>query len=301
MGRQFGGARPGPAYLDRVGRPFIAVEGQNQQIGVAVHDRQQVVEVVGHTPRQPPESLHLGSLAQLLFEDFVLGEVFHGSDGDLGLAGALSHRRDVDPDPDLPAALCDIALLHFISVIAAGKQVVEQSPSRVSVRGVREVEDVQLAQFGVVVAEEPAECRVAFKPLPIPVDQEHSQRRLVEDGPNTSLARLEGGFGCPAGRYVTSHELDGRSPVECHRGGDDLHVERRAVQSQMALLHERLGLAAGQHATHPDPNQVLLFGRNVLDHGPAIHLHRATRAIHLDGGAVDEHGQTVLMDDDGVR
>ena len=70
-GQELPGQRGGPlsGLSDLVDVPahlVVAGETREQELGVAVDDRQQIVEVVGDAPRQSPDRLDLLGLPQLL-------------------------------------------------------------------------------------------------------------------------------------------------------------------------------------------------------------------------------------------
>ena len=253
-----------------------------------------------HSACQPSESLHLGRLAQLLFEDLVLGQILDSPDGNLGLTRALPHRRDMHPNPYLSPAFGDIAFLDLVAVIAARKQVVEQSPSSLSIRRVRDIEDVEPAQFGVLVAEKAAEGCVALEPTPVLVDQQHPERRLVENGPHTRLTRLEGRFGLLSRADVPRYELHGGSSVESHRRGNDLYVELRPVELDVPFLDQRYGLSLTQHPGDPGGHQSLICGCDTLDDRVLRQLLEAVPAVQFDCGAVGEDKPSVLMNHNRV-
>jgi len=238
---------------------------------------------VGHPP-QPPEPPS-GSLAQLLFEDFVLGEsstVRRRS----GAAG-LSRTGETWTGPRSPASLCDSASPFIIR--HCGRQTGRRAvASRVlGPRGA--VKSKTLAcQFGVVVAEGAAELPRCLQAFPFPVDQEIP----ATTGSKTARtrARLAWRAASVARRAViVTSTSSWQVAVRMSPGGDDLHVERLPSVSDGAPPRRSLPLVA---STHPDPNRSCCSAQRTRSR--ACHtLPRYSRHTISMAGAVDEQARPV--------
>ena len=60
-------------YLISIG--VVGFQPSQDEVAVADDGGELVVEVVGHAPRQPPDGVHLGRLAELLLQPPALGDV----------------------------------------------------------------------------------------------------------------------------------------------------------------------------------------------------------------------------------
>ena len=129
LGAALAGGRDHVGGLLQVG---AGLEGQTQRLGVADHDRQQIVEVVREAAGELADRLHLLRLRQLLFGPLAAGEVVDHADEDgaallLRLADreihgkgravlALAHHLAADAD-DL--ALAGVQVVGEIAVMLA--------------------------------------------------------------------------------------------------------------------------------------------------------------------------------------
>ena len=255
---------------------------------------------MGHAAGEPPQSLHLGGLPQLGFQRLVFGYVLDGADGKLGLPGTAPDRGDMHASPDLATILGQVALLHLVAVVALGEQVGQELTAGLDVDRVRVVQDRQPSQLLRVVTKQPPVGRVALNPMSIPVDEEHSERRLVEDRPHPGLAGLKCRFGLLARRDVAGNDLDGGLPVEDDGSGYDLDVEGGSVKLHMPLFYERRRLARAQHAGHPAEDEPSVLRSDEFDDRPTEHLLGRLHAVHPQGRTVGEDEPAVLVDDHRV-
>ena len=91
------GALSGLVDLHEAGPQRIArAQLAEQQLAVAVDHRQQVVEVVRHAARQPPDRFHLLRLLELGFQRLALGNVMrddlHAANLPIGIQHPFIHR-----------------------------------------------------------------------------------------------------------------------------------------------------------------------------------------------------------------
>src|SRR6266508_1565665 len=78
------------------------------QTDIAGNDRENVVEVMCNTARQPADALELLGLAQAFFSTFALRYVARYCDCPDNSAGLIAHRNRAGFDGPLPGRLLDI-------------------------------------------------------------------------------------------------------------------------------------------------------------------------------------------------
>src|SRR5581483_4962286 len=95
---------------------------------VALDNREDVIEIMGHPCRQLTERLHLLGLTELLLQLLAFRDVFHHSLEIQDLPRRIAHRADVTGYPDPVSVLADhlalepmslIVLTHFLQMLCA--------------------------------------------------------------------------------------------------------------------------------------------------------------------------------------
>ena len=89
-------------------------------------------------------------------------------------------KPDIEPCPDRPAILVDIALLHLVGLAAARQEVFHLVEIRVQVVGLGDRLEVAAAQFGFAVAENPRKSLVYVDEPPVESDDGHAVSGRLE-------------------------------------------------------------------------------------------------------------------------
>src|ERR1035437_7876385 len=125
LSRELGSARAGSSDFDGIHGALVISKRIHEDVGVAVYDGQQVVEVMRDAAGETTQRLHLRGLTELLFEGLVGGDVFHSSDGHPWRTRRISHGREVDARPDLRSVLGDVARLELAALGDAGEHIAQ--------------------------------------------------------------------------------------------------------------------------------------------------------------------------------
>ena len=180
--------------VDVVQQRIVEGEGPGDDLAVAHHHHQDVVEVVGHPAGQPPDALQLLRLQELFFQPLALGDV--GGDPAAGHRAPLGVvEGELDRDVGVqPVVLVDLLLLLQRSVGLQHLQVV--GPEGLGLLG--EQLEVGLAPDGLLAGvEQLLEAAVDQQVAPLGILDGDDRRRVVDDPLQQALAgpQLVGGPG----------------------------------------------------------------------------------------------------------
>ena len=224
------------------GQPFA------HEIGVAHDDPEQVVEVVGHAPGQPPHGLELGRLQEAplgdlerLLRPLSLGQVLHQAfvigDPPVG----VPHRHLADPDPEDRAVVAE-ALRFVVLDAALALQALEERGPEVGIAiGLHHAAGQEL--LAARIAEHSHEGQVAVEEGVVGGDAEEADGHAVVETPVAAL-RLLRGLSMP-------RRLEGAA-----HGGQEA--------GQLSPLLEHVVVEAGLHGFH---RHLLAARPRVHDHG----------------------------------
>ena len=189
---QGGGPFTGIAHLSQrlaPGRHWrLVVE---QQRGVAVDHREQVVEVVGDAARQLSDRLHLLRLPDLLAEPALFGDV-----PSEGVDGLLCRERNRAPrEPTVGAILGAIAVHESVDALTAA-QLVSDNPGRLDVVGMNERQPGLCLQFLGRPSQALCPRRVEVMEVAIETGDAHRVGRVVPEIVSLFLCSLAVGDVC---------------------------------------------------------------------------------------------------------
>ena len=225
-----------------------------EQLGVAAHHREEVVEVVGDVAGEPPDRFHLLRVEQLLLEALAAGDVVEQHEAGVGVAVEPADARLVDLDPHDLVVGRDVPLLDRHELHRARRELRELV--------------LPAAVVDVVVRFEPGADELLARGA-----QHLAQRRVGIDD-----HAVERGERHPDRRRVErAAELVGRDAAV--RVGEVTLVERggEEQQAEQAHRHEHLENEDGRarRVTEIDQRPGLARDRPVGDRG-----HRQRRGRH---------------------
>lgn len=289
---------------------------QQQQIAEPDHGRQQIIEIMRDAARELADQIHLLGLEELGLKALLFGQIEDMDDQPRALFAGLVGASDIERSRDIAlGGEADFYGGRQLLVVAGAVEPVQQ---RIAVLGADETgEGARDGDIGLA-ADDPGKGRIAFGDAPVSVEQDDTDRRVVEE-PVKAFLRDPHGIGkAPLARQVTDQRT-GVKPVDLflrHHGLGDIGVEQFAVAAQQRRLAQRIALLAGERrmgrtvAAHGLGQQVRQryvarqeivlgtanpFGEGRVDiKEPPVLIDR----IEADGGVLDELDQLFLFGPD---
>jgi hypothetical protein len=141
---------------DQGGEPaaFRLLQLLGQHFGVADHDGEQVVEVVGDAPRELAHRLHLLRLAQLLLEAAARRHVAHDAHDLLRVTTSVAYKTAVSLDPHPMPALMPHAVGARFVILGAREEPAEASQNRLGVFWMEVIAKAHARDLVLFVADE---------------------------------------------------------------------------------------------------------------------------------------------------
>ena len=244
-----------------------------EQVGVPEDRRQHIVEVVGQSPRQPPDGFHLLRLPELMLQIAPLGDVPH--------RGQQSPIREGPPthlDDDHGAVLAQQR--PFENSRASGRDFARSGSSRRPILGRIGVGRREAEQLVAAVSRHLAGARVDIEVVPVRHGDEHRVADVLQDGAVVSLTGSQRVLRALAVRDVHRQDRDALDRWL------DSHLEPPALAvgiGELVLHH------CGPARAHAALERTEHLG--LLDAGIALH-HRAPEQLFRRAAAVPRRPRT---------